>query len=151
MLDTLTLPNQTVTQTDAMLSACEVELGKFFQIASRRMAAGLGKNYMPGGLIDEVWHTMLKDADRYATFSKAHAGHVLGHAENAGFGTLAWVADYEAKFGTLDKVWFADKSGQIDSASFDEYQRTGQYVTSWDCTPDSGEQDFDDDGSGITA
>lgn len=149
MSDTMMKTRDTQTAKRALLMAAEAELGKFLCVAKARQEAGKGQNYMPGGLIDEVWHEMLKDKARYAEFSKLHAGEQLDHNPNAGFGTLEWVPDYEARFGPLHEAWFADKSGQVDQENLADYRRTGAYVTSWDCTPDSGENDHESpDGGG---
>lgn len=149
MSDTMIKTRETKLDFAQLEMAAEVELGKFLAIAKARQDAGKGQNYMPGGLIDEVWHSKLKDETAYADFCKAHAGKVLAHNPNAGFGTLEWVSDYEARFGPLQTVWFADVSGRIDTNGLAEYRKTGIYVTSWDCTPDSGENDHDSpDGGG---
>ncbi|WP_299609603.1 hypothetical protein [uncultured Tateyamaria sp.] len=149
MPDTMVKTRKAKSDFTQLEVAAEAELGKFLAIAKIRQDAGKGENYMPGGLIDEVWHGKLKDKTVYAKFCQSHTGKVLAHNPNAGFGTLEWVSDYESRFGPLHKVWFADVAGRIDTDGLAEYRRTGTYITSWDCTPDSGENDHEaPDGGG---
>ena len=127
------------TNKSNLIAQAKAELGKFLKISKARQDQGKGQNYMPGGLIDEVWHEMLQDRKSYEAFATKHAGSILEHNPNAGYGTLEWVPDYEARFGLLSEAWFADKNGVVDESAVAEYRATGNYTTSWDCTPDSGD------------
>lgn len=151
MSDVITKSRDGVSEDAALRIAAEAELGKFLALAKSRADSGKGTSYMPGGLIDEVWHEMLKDPTRYAEFCATHCGQVMGHVPSAGFGTLEWVPDYEAQYGSLHAAWFADKSGRIDVENMTDYKRTGLYVTSWDCNPDSGENDHESPDGGTSS
>ncbi|MEU6244193.1 hypothetical protein [Streptomyces sp. NPDC047024] len=117
-----------------------VELGRFFKVAVRRFKAGHPTAEMFSGAVDAEWHRMLS-SPAYAAFCTEHAGTLIGHAENSGFGEISWVTAYEEMFGPLPEVWFADADGQVDAAALARYRETGEVVAEWDCSPTGGDDD----------
>lgn len=65
---------------------------------------------------------------------------VLGHQASRGNGRISWIPDYEARFGKLPAVWFADATGTVDQTAYATYCTTGEVFHSWDCTP-AGDDD----------
>ena len=56
------------------------ELGKFFTLTKDKV----DDMKMPGGIIDEYWHEMLEDKEKYDEFCKEYAGHYVIHVESGG-------------------------------------------------------------------
>lgn len=85
--------------------------------------------------IDQAWHTLLSTPDSYAQFSREACDQVLGHRESLGDGRIPWVPNYEARFGKLPPLWFADSTGTVDQTAYATYRATGEVFHSWDCSP----------------
>lgn len=79
----------------------------------------------------------------YAHISKDACGQVVGHQVNLGDGRISWISDYEARFGKLPPMWFADAAGTVDQAAYATYCATGEVFHSWDCSP-AGDGEDDD-------
>ena len=107
------------------------ELGKFFTL-TKETTEDLK---MPGGIIDEYWHEMLKDTNRYSEFCEKYAGYYVIHVEAGGVDVLDWVKRYEKEYGKLNKLWFTDKNGFFKGSEYEEYEKTGIVKMSWDCKP----------------
>ncbi|MBV6696255.1 hypothetical protein KV557_03820 [Kitasatospora aureofaciens] len=117
------------------------ELGRFFAIAGRRLAAGDRAPEMFSGAIDAAWHRLAGDKAAHIAFTTAHAGFALTHVEDAGSGDVAWVAEYENAYGPLPMVWFTNESGVVDTAAWHRYRDAGQVWASWKCGPVGGGDD----------
>jgi hypothetical protein len=91
--------------------------------------------------IDQAWHTLLAAPDSYAQFSREVCGRILGHQASMGNGRISWVSDYEARFGSLPLLWFADASGTVDQTAYATYRETGEVFHSWDCNPTTDDDD----------
>ncbi|MFS2039838.1 hypothetical protein [Agrobacterium tumefaciens] len=106
------------------------ELGKFFELH-----CSLNRSIeMWSGKIDKYWHEILGSSS-YEEFCIKNCGRMVEHDRSEGYGEVSWIADYEARFGTLPKVWFLASDGTFDQHVYDEYARTGRIVASWDCGP----------------
>ena len=90
------------------------ELARFFAVA----AEGAQMCPMFSNYIDQAWHTLLATPDSYT--------HFLGHQESQGDGPIPWVSDYEARFGKLSPLWFADATGAVDQTAYAAYRATGE-------------------------
>lgn len=88
-----------------------------------------------------MWHTLLATPDSYSHFSREACGRVLGHQEGQGDDPIPWVSDYEARFGKLSPLWFADTTGAVDQTAYDAYRATGKVFHSGDCNPTTNEDD----------
>ncbi|PZS37958.1 MAG: hypothetical protein DLM62_16415 [Pseudonocardiales bacterium] len=113
------------------------ELARFFAITkeSAQMCP------MFSSYIDQAWHTLICTPDSYAQFSREACGQILGHHESLGEGQIPWVSDYEARFGKLSPLWFADAGGTVDQTAYAAYCATGEVFHSWDCTPATDDDD----------
>ncbi|MGH3827619.1 MAG: hypothetical protein ACRDQX_10670 [Pseudonocardiaceae bacterium] len=131
MLNT-TLPPAQADTDDAL-----IELARFFAIAadSTQMCP------MFSTYIDQAWHILLATPDSYAQFSRDACGQVLGHQASLGDGRISWVPAYEARFGKLPPLWFADATGTVDQAEYTTYRETGEVFHSWDCGPTTNDDD----------
>jgi len=85
--------------------------------------------------IDQVRNTLLATPESYAQFSWEACGQVLDHQASPGDGRIPWVSDYEARFGKLPPLWFADSTGTVDPTAYAAYRETGEVFHSWDCNP----------------
>lgn len=131
--------NSTLTSADAGTSDALTELARFFAVAadSSEMCP------MFSGYIDQVWHTLLATPHLYAEFSRKACDQVLEHQASQGEGRISWVPDYEARFGKLPPLWFADATGVVDRTAHAAYHATGEVFRSWDCSPETGDDDDD--------
>ncbi|MDQ3760566.1 MAG: hypothetical protein M3460_02355 [Actinomycetota bacterium] len=113
------------------------ELARFFTVAvdSTQMCPMFSR------FIDQAWHTLLCTPDSYTHFSREACGQVLGHQESLGDGRIPWVSDYEARFGKLSSLWFADATGTVDQTAYTGYRATGEVFRSWDCTATTNDDD----------
>lgn len=129
--------NGALPPAEADTSDALTELARFFAITadSAQMCA------MFSHYIDQTWHTLLSTPDSYAHFSREACGQVLGHQESLGDGRIPWVSDYEARFGKLSPLWFADATGTVDQAVYAAYRETGEVFHSWDCTATTNDDD----------
>ncbi|MFI9331152.1 hypothetical protein ACIGZJ_26890 [Kitasatospora sp. NPDC052868] len=118
-----------------------VELGRFFTIAGRRLAAGDTFPEMFSGAVDAVWHTLADDHAAHATFTTAHAGQPLTHVKGVGSGCIGWIASYEEAYGPLPKIWFTSADGSVDTEALARYRETGTVVAEWNCSPAPGDGD----------
>lgn len=131
--------------TEVRPTTARAELGKFFLIA----AASEQPPQMFSRCVDAEWHRMLAKPG-YDEFCLDTVGRRVGHAEDLGYGVVAWVDTYHNWFGTLPPVWFADEHGNVDRDAYARYRagraagRPGPVVTAWDCTPTTGDGDEDD-------
>lgn len=113
------------------------ELGKFFS-AAKDFSSRTGKPaFMPSCMVDQKWHSLIAQQDQkeYADLAQNNFGKIPEHVSESGFGFIAWVKDYEKKFGKLDLSWFYDTDGSFNQELFESYQRTGVLKCAWDCTP----------------
>lgn len=126
------LPPAEVDRSDAL-----TELARFFAItAESAQMCPMFSSY-----IDQTWHTLLSTPDSYAHFSREACGQVVGHQESLGDGRILWVSDYEANFGKLSPLWFADATGTVDQTAYAAYRATGEIFRSWDCTATTNDDD----------
>ncbi len=109
-----------------------IELARFFAVAA---ADNTQMCPMFSPCIDQAWHTLLVRPDPYAEFSRKACGQVLGHQVSLGDGVISWISDYEACFGKLPPIWFADAVGTVDQIAYATYRMTGEVFHSWDCNP----------------
>lgn len=123
------------------------ELGRFFELAGAVAQSGrdLRSMLMPSCAVDAFWHWLEEDEGFAEEFSTFYAGEPLFHIPGddprgvgTGFGDIPWVADYEAKFGPLDQVWFTDANGVVNDEALNKYWATGEVRLSWDCNPGRG-------------
>ncbi|MGW7820138.1 hypothetical protein ACWGLF_18870 [Streptomyces puniciscabiei] len=117
-----------------------VELGRFFKVTVRRFEEGQSAPEMFSGAVDAEWHRLLNTPE-YADFCTAHAGSLIGHAENTGAGEISWVKAYQEMFGPLPEIWFTGADGQVDALALGRYRDTGIVVAEWDCSPTGGDGD----------
>jgi hypothetical protein len=117
------------------------ELGKFFTIAARRIAAGRTAPEMFSAAIDSVWHELVGDPAAHDAFALRYAGRRLAHVESAGSGHIAWVSGYEEAYGPLPEVWFTDADGTVNTEALARYRDTGEVYAEWDCSPAGGDGD----------
>ncbi|MFJ9517527.1 hypothetical protein ACIRPK_04530 [Kitasatospora sp. NPDC101801] len=115
------------------------ELGKFFEVAARRFAAGEAAPEMFSTAIDAAWHNLAADSEAHRKFSLEHADRELVHVESAGHGVITWVSAYEEAYGPLPELWFTDASGVTDTRALAVYRETGTVVASWSCGPADGD------------
>jgi hypothetical protein len=108
------------------------ELGRFFQLARDNP---LSPPEMWSPLIDLYWHTALKDDAKYKSLCRKNADTIIYHKEDAGFGEISWINEYERRFGALSSVWFQSREGRLDIELMEEYLWTGDIYASWDCRP----------------
>ena len=112
----------------------EEELAKFFNLFGRNEQE-IMPMYMPPGIVDEVWHEKIEDADKYKEFCEQTAGKLVGHKEIPGKGELKWIKAYEREFGPLNEAWFADKEGYVNQRDFNEYKTQDSISMTWRCGP----------------
>ncbi|MET8980959.1 hypothetical protein ABZX85_35690 [Streptomyces sp. NPDC004539] len=110
------------------------ELGRFFEVSARQFAADQPVPEMFSAAVDAEWHLLLNDPE-YGAFCAEHAGRLVNHVENTGFGRVSWVAAYEEMFGPLPEVWFTDADGVLNERALTRYRETGEVWAEWDCTP----------------
>lgn len=110
------------------------ELGRFFEVSARQFATDQPVPEMFSAAVDAEWHLLLNDPG-YAAFCAEHAGRLVGHVENSGFGKVTWVDAYEEMFGPLPQVWFTDADGVLNEQALARYRETGEVWAEWDCTP----------------
>lgn len=117
-----------------------VELGRFFTVAAQHCDTGQVVPEMFSTVIDAEWHRLLTEPG-YAAFCSEHAGRLMGHAENKGYGRISWISTYEEMFGSLSETWFTSTDGTIDENALAQYRETGEVVAEWDCSPTGGDED----------
>lgn len=129
--------NSTLSSTEVNTDDVLTELARFFAVAadSTQMCP------MFSTYIDQAWHTLLSTPDLYAQFSREACGQVLGHQASVGGGRIPWISDYEARFGQLHPLWFADATGTVDKTAYAAYRATGEIFHSWDCSPATDEDE----------
>ncbi len=129
--------NSTLPPADPDTGDALAELARFFAVVvdSAPMCP------MFSTYIDQAWHTLLAAPDSYAQFSTEACGQVLGHQASLGDGRIPWVSDYEARFGKLPPLWFADATGTVDQTAYAAYRETGEVFRSWDCNPITDDDD----------
>lgn len=96
---------------------------------------------MFSGYIDDAWHDLMKSPDLYNSFCEKIAKRPIEHipsGNNNPIVDIEWVKEYEAKYGTLNPLWFADENGVVDSISYEAYKQTGKIQASWKCKPSTG-------------
>ncbi len=128
--------NSILPPAEADMGDALTELARFFAVAADRTQMCP----MFSTCIDQTWHTLLTTPGSYAQFSREACGQVLGHQASRGDGRIPWVPDYEARFGKLPPVWFADATGTVDQTACATYRATGEVFHSWDCNP-AGDDD----------
>ncbi len=129
--------NSTLQPAEANTGDALTELARFFAVA----AASTQMCPMFSTYVDRAWHTLLATPDSYAQFSREACGRVLGHQASQGEGRIPWVPGYEARFGKLAALWFADATGTVDQTAYATYRATGEVFHSWDCNPTTDEDD----------
>ncbi|MEU1285645.1 hypothetical protein [Kitasatospora sp. NPDC005856] len=117
------------------------ELGKFFTIAARRIAAGEAAPEMFSAAVDSAWHRLAADPTAHEAFALKHAGRKLTHIESSGAGFISWVSTYEEAYGPLPEIWFTDADGAVDAEAMSRYRETGEVSAEWDCSPEPGDGD----------
>lgn len=117
------------------VDTAKTELSRFFQVASTFQKEDRGMAYMPCCFVDEVWHELLKDDAQYSEFTKDAVGSHVDHVASKGYGAIDWLPVYEAKYGTLNPIWFSDGTGAVDLKAYNVYAETGVWKASWDCGP----------------
>jgi hypothetical protein len=129
--------NSTLLPIEDSAGDALTELARFFAVAadSTQMCP------MFSTYVDQEWHILLSTPDSYAQFSREACGQVLGHQANLGDGRIPWVSDYEARFGTLPPLWFADATGTVDRTAYATYRAIGEVFHSWDCNPAGDDDD----------
>jgi hypothetical protein len=113
------------------------ELARFFAVSAD--STQMCPMFSP--FIDQAWHGLIAVPHSYAQFSREACGQVLGHQVSWGEGRVPWVGDYEARFGTLPPLWFADATGTVDQTAYATYRANGEVFHSWDCTATTNEDD----------
>src|SRR4051812_45550930 len=109
-----------------------VELGKFINLCSE----GVKNLVMPSAFVDNVWHGLIHDEEKYKDFCHQHADSVIKHLEDKGEGTVQWVKDYEERYGSLHPVWFMNDKGEINNQAYTQYLNSGIWErASWRCRP----------------
>jgi len=111
------------------------ELQKFMIVAKE---LNFKNCQMPKCIVDDYWHNLIKEPNKYLLFTATSTGLYVEHKESNGFGEISWVKKYEELFGKLDKVWFTSSTGKFDEVSFKSYYENGKMIASWDCTPAIG-------------
>jgi hypothetical protein len=129
--------NSTLPRAEADTGDALTELARFFAVA----AASTQMCPMFSTYVDQAWHTLLTTPDSYAQFSREACGRVLSHQASLGEGQISWVPDYEARFGKLAALWFADATGTVDQTAYATYRATSEVFHSWDCNPTTDEDD----------
>lgn len=113
-----------------MVKEAKTELAKFFQLIKENVP----NLNMPSSAIDATWHSLLKSQE-YRSFCHQHAGQVVGHEPASGHGLIEWTEEYEKRFGTLPMIWFIDEYGKLNHQEYNQYKKTGKWISSWDCKP----------------
>ncbi|MGH3566851.1 MAG: hypothetical protein ACRDRH_12625 [Pseudonocardia sp.] len=129
--------NSALPHTQANTSEPLTELARFFAISAE--STQMCPMFSP--CVDQAWHTLLATPDSYAKFSREACGQVLRHQASLGDGLIPWVSDYEARFGKLAPLWFADATGAVDQMAYATYRATGEVFHSWDCSPTGDDDD----------
>ncbi|MCY9784142.1 hypothetical protein KIK06_09575 [Nocardiopsis sp. EMB25] len=128
---------ETSSPTDHVTpEAARTELARFFTIAETAERAP----EMFSAYIDAEWHRLLGTPE-YETLCRQAVGHGVGHRPDAGSGTPSWIAAYHERFGRLPAVWFAAADGSVDTALRRDYLNGVPFVTAWDCTPTTNDED----------
>jgi hypothetical protein len=137
----LTTTTTTTTRTTATHGAPAgeplTELARYFALVGAAAASG-ADTWLPmfSGAVDAAWHRLTLDSAALADFCTLHAGVQVGHQPARGHGRIAWVEEYERRFGTpLPHIWFTRADGTVDAEALEQYERTGIVVTGWDCAP----------------
>lgn len=119
------------------------ELARFLNIAADRAADG-EVTPMFSAYLDRRWHAML-NRDDYQDWCEAQVGRLISHKESVGRGPIAWIPEYERRFGSLPEMWFATADGRgLDHDLLARYRSTGTVTASWSChalDDDNGEDD----------
>lgn len=106
----------------------ERELSRFLALAA---ASGEDCAFlMPTCEVDEYWHRLLSQPEAYLAFCDRVAGAPVEHIQRGGIARLPWVELYHARHGELPRIWFQDDN------AYASYQRTGEVLASWDCSPE---------------
>jgi Bacterial protein of unknown function (DUF899) len=126
-----------LTPAEAGTSDVSTELARFLTVA----ADSTEICPMFSSYIDQTWHDLLSTPDRYAQFSRGACGKVIEHQASQGEGRISWISDYETRFGKLPSLWFADATGAVDQIAYAAYRATGEVFHSWDCTPETDDDD----------
>ena len=88
--------------------------------------------------IDDAWHELMKDEAAYLEFCQSISGRPIEHVPSGKDNPIVcieWLKEYEARYGDLNPLWFADIDGNVDSLSYGAYRRTGEIYASWRCSP----------------
>lgn len=125
------------TQPPANTDDTLTELIRFFTV----VADGTQTCPMFSSYIDQVWHALLSTPESYAQFSRKACGQVIDHQASQGDGQIPWISDYEARYGKLPSLWFADAIGTVDKTAYAAYCTTGKAFRSWDCTATTNDDD----------
>lgn len=113
----------------------EQELMRFF-IAGKAFMQKTSKSvFMPFCMVDDVWHNLLKDKERYTHLTLSLVGSKIKHLSQKGEGEIEWVSEYEKMFGKLSEIWFTSSNGKLDSLSYQRYLQTGKMYAAWNCNP----------------
>ncbi|MFI5867429.1 hypothetical protein [Streptomyces sp. NPDC051546] len=122
------------------MSTAITELSRFLTITGHRLAAGQSAPQMFSPAVDRAWHELL-GTPAYDALCQETAGQPIRHVANNGHGPITWVAAYEAAYGPLPVIWFADAHGTVDEQALTRYRETGTVVAEWDCGPAGGDGD----------
>ncbi len=120
------------------------ELARFFGL-SVELDADLT---MFSEFIDDAWHRLAADEESFAEFSRRACGRVLGHVPSGSARPIVeieWVGAYEARYGDIPRLWFADRDGVVDEDAYADYLATHTIVASWRCSPSSGSSSYKGD------
>lgn len=119
------------------------ELKRFFTIAKLHQEES--QVLMPACPVDEAWHELIKEDNRYREFCREAVGSQVQHLPVDGEGEIGWVEAYEDLFGTLSPIWFCDSEGNFNESAWKRYSETGEFHASWDCEPYIVEQGVEQD------
>ena len=117
------------------ITPVEQELLRFFTAGKAYQMKTSKSVFMPACIVDETWHSLLNEEERYFNLTSSIVGSNIEHVQSKGFGEIEWVADYEKMFGKLSKEWFTSVDGTFNLSSYDEYLKKGKMYASWDCSP----------------
>ncbi len=116
------------------------ELGRFFALSVElNQPLTMFSEY-----IDDAWHSLMEEPERYREFCIDVVGRAVGHnpsGANNPMVDVEWLPEYEAKYGRLPASWFADIDGNVDDQLYQTYIKTGEIRASWACNPSTGTSD----------
>ena len=113
----------------------EQELIRFFIAGKAYKEKNNMPVFMPACIVDEIWHELLNEEERYNALTFSCVGVNIEHHPNKGSGEIGWVEIYDQMFGKLSKQWFTTTDGKFNSLAYEEYLEKGKFYAAWDCTP----------------